>query len=111
MPRMAHASYLAAMIDGEGCVSVVRRRDKVVNRMISIVNTEESIITACADACDALGIAWGISERDRSDGRKHQWVLYICGRENLLLVKAKVPLRSNLKIARLDDALESYVYV
>lgn len=58
--REAAAWYLAAMWDGEG--SILRSN---YDRVVSVSNTDETIIAACTDALDLLGIEHRINTYDQ----------------------------------------------
>lgn len=100
------AGYLAAMIDGEGSVAIARRDGRIKSRYVCIVNTDESIIEACEEACRALGITFTRScRRERARPLFH---VGIYGRANLERLLEVVPLRSGAKAERLREAVESY---
>lgn len=104
------AGYLAAMIDGEGCVSVRPKTEtRSVGRSVEIANTEQSIIDATVAACARLGIECRVVCYERTSKWKPVYRVLITGRKNYELLREKVPLRSALKSARLDDALAAYV--
>lgn len=102
------AAYLAAMIDGEGTVSVHSARSS--NRTVRIANTDWELILAVEECCALLDIGCVIRKRlpPAKKNWKIGWDVTISGRANLKKVKAAVPLRSPQKIRRLDQLLASY---
>jgi len=106
-PTQAEAAiYLAAMIDGEGCVDY---RGGHSLRRILISNTESSIIDAILACCDALDLHTYVYEKTPAPPRKVSWEVNITGLRSLRRLAEVVPLRSEAKAAKLDVVLASYV--
>jgi hypothetical protein len=93
------------MIDGEGAVYAVGYR-----RSIHIYNTEPSVIEACLEACEVLGIEARCNVRQKpSKMSKHPlWTISFYGRENLERMASLLALRSDRKRAALTRALDSF---
>lgn len=103
------AGYLAAIIDGEGCVAVRHRiPGRSIGRSVQISNTEPSIITATVEACERLGIECRVACTERTQSWKPIYRVTITGRANYQRLQERVTLRSELKAARLEYALSSY---
>lgn len=111
----AAAYYLAAMIDGEGSVSVTYTSSPQQNRRcvryVEVGNTDSGLIAAFIEACDLLGIETRTYVKPRpkahpkwSDG----WVVQIGKRESLQIVVDKVSIQSSKKQAKLRELLGSY---
>lgn len=107
------APYLAALIDGEGCVysgPVIPGTHRVHKRSIQIAVTEWDIIEAAASCCDHLGIRYTVTESRRQEPNRPVYTLMISARHNLQLVQDLVPIQLMRKRARLAQALASYIY-
>jgi hypothetical protein len=110
------AGYLGAIIDGEGTVTF-RSVPRGYDRRITIYNTEESIIDAATAALAQLGIAFRVYEINRTPRPEHLIVsktdsithIVISRKENLELVLAKVPIKSDRKLNTLKSAVATYV--
>jgi len=89
--------YLAAMIDGEGSVSPSSR-----NMSVRISNTEKSIIEATCEALDILDIEYTI--HTYSSGVMCINIYRLRNFKKL----AEVPIRSQLKAARLQTILDTH---
>lgn len=99
------AYYLAAMIDGEGCIHV-SSSDKWAKRAVTVVSTDRELIDACVEACLLLDIAHTVRRgRHRDDeSRKVFWTLSIYRVEAIRKV-AQLPIRCLRKRAKLAEAL------
>lgn len=83
--KIDHASYLAAMFDGEGHVANPELLNAKGNRprAAGITNTDRDLIDACARACEDLGITYRIHrKRPKNVTWKECWTLNIHGQEN-----------------------------
>jgi DNA-binding transcriptional ArsR family regulator len=100
------AGYLAALIDGEGSVYGTGHR-----RAIFVFNSEVSIIKACLEACDMLGINARARARENAAPMSTvpMWTVSIFGRENLETAERVLRLRSLRKQEALHRAVASYV--
>lgn len=97
--------YLAAMIDGEGTVHHVGRRQ----RYVVIYNTEIDILDATELACQVLGIECRRKEHKNNNAPKRQcYGIYIFGRENLQKVYDAMPANTRKKL-KLAGLLNSYL--
>lgn len=98
--------YLAAMIDGEGCVEVYLERGQ---RTISISNTEESIAKRIVRCLDLLEVDCSVYlRRAPQPDRKDFYEIRIGGEENLRYILHSVPLASKAKRQKLELAVSSY---
>ena len=97
------ASYLAAMVDGEGSIGGRGKRE------IRIRNTEPELIDACIEAADLLGLEYRVY-RNRFAG--NQWKNYdelsFTVQENLQNFQRLVPFKSKRKQELLQQALDAY---
>jgi hypothetical protein len=97
--------YLAAIIDGEGCVDY--RPGRSVRRIL-IANTEMSIIDAIMASCAAIGVTAFAYAKKPNPPRKQSWEVNITGQRNLRVIADRVPLQSRLKADRLTVLIDSY---
>lgn len=104
------ASYVAAMIDGEGSVYYQLNYNSgyARSRFVSISNTDDDIINAVSDALSDLDIDHSIYWHYDRRGRKPLSYVYIMGRESLTKVAELVPIQSKRKQDKLAAALASY---
>jgi hypothetical protein len=92
--------YLAAIIDGEGTVSVKYRK-------VSITNTDVRIVEACESCCKLLGLSYAVYRRKKTNKKwKQAFDLVIIGRENLSTV-VSLPMMTGKKV-KVASALGSY---
>ena len=73
------AAYLAAMIDGEGCVEYgpLPNAKKSWRRRVRITNTSPGIISAIEDACRVLDLHY--TKHERAGTRKQAWEINFPG--------------------------------
>ncbi len=106
MDTVQAAWYLAAMIDGEGCVHFGATR----RRCVQITNTDDSILSACECAAEILGLS--LSRRHFiSDSRQRQpcyTVRFLGGRETYIKILENVPIQSARKLTLLKALVASY---
>ena len=101
------AAYVAAMIDGEGSVSLAGN-PKRPYRAVRITNTDYDLIETTTHFLNELGIRSHIHVKNEADDRVSKcWVISITDRESLTRV-AKLPLASSVKVNRLARLLSSY---
>lgn len=101
------ASYLAAMIDGEGTVSLPSGKSST--RCIRIANTEPDIIAAVVRCCRILEIKCATYETAPArPGWRKRWDVTISGKESLQQVLAMVPIQSRRKLYRLKELIKRY---
>ncbi len=106
MSRKEAAAYLAAIIDGEGTVSVARGAKPF--RAVRIINTDPDIIEATMECCRRLGIDSRVSVKNIASERKQKcWVVTISSKRNIEKV-SKLPIRARSKRERLLKLLSSY---
>jgi hypothetical protein len=99
-------SYLAGLIDGEGCVYF---NPKDLNRCLTISTTEEDLRDGCFEVLDFLDIRYKVSAQPRQ--KEHHAVCYdirIHYFEGFLSVYENCPLRSRRKRSKLQQILLSY---
>lgn len=105
------AGYLAAMIDGEGCVTwrAPTSGGTKVARRVEIYNTDTEIIAAVLAACERLGIGAHAIERHHDNPRwKRSYIVTIGRRRGLERLASMVRLRAPGKREKLEQAVESY---
>lgn len=108
------AAYLAAMIDGEGCIYY--RRVKLPDghnqqaRVITFTNTDRELVDAVVHCMSLLGIEHSkVTTSQREDkGYKRTWTVEIRKGAAMWRFREQVPIQTKRKIARLDGALETY---
>lgn len=109
MTREQAEGYLAAIIDGEGCVylneEVGAARGR--HRRVTVVNTERAIIDATLDACRVLGIHAKVYRKSRCAGRVTAWEVTIHNRAGFEAL-SEIPIRSRRKRAKLAALLATY---
>lgn len=105
MRKLDPASYLAALIDGEGSVA-----HGPTVRCVEIANTEYELLVAAVECCDALGIRANLSREyaPHRNSKKPYKKLRITGRDNLRRLLAVVPLQSGRKHAQLAAMATSF---
>jgi len=96
-------AYLAGMIDADGTVSLLPRRD------VSITNTNRDIIHAVTTCLDIIGVTYSIYEIPMSDEKRSDIIrVYIGGQINLRILHDSVPLQCPDKYDRLNKIVHSY---
>lgn len=108
-PQIDHASYLAAIIDGEGSVqaSFVGPRKQWI-RGVQIANQDPDILIAIVECLDALGIEWRSCVRVTNGfSDKEITVIYIYGRENYEKLR-KLPVQG-AKREKIEALCNSYL--
>lgn len=110
----AAAHYLAALIDGEGCVRF-GQTTLSRHRYVVITNTERALIDAAEAALEALGIGYTTrfredrAERENVLGNRPLWDVTVSRRDELERLHELVPLRHPEKAAKLKAIVESYM--
>lgn len=109
----AHAAgYLAAIIDGEGTVTLPQTSiGKRTCFAIRIANTDWDIIVATTEALELLHIAYRVHQRTFKGRPVHWrtgWDVVIGTRSGLKRLAQTVELRSTKRIERLRTLLASY---
>lgn len=109
------AAWLAAFIDGEGCVyvkSYVRKGRTKWLRLMTVTNTELDLIEAAAEACDLLGITYTRGEGPPKGDPKHKYRywLEVQGQLGFRILRNSVPMRSTRKVEKLDQILATYTH-
>jgi len=99
-------SYLAGMIDGEGCVYTNPNQ-----RCLTISTTEEDLLRGLYEVLDFLGIAHSTSVQQKGRVEKGHAICYdvrIMRFEGFVLIYENCPLRSTRKRGKLRTMLLSY---
>lgn len=96
------------MIDGEGCVSEPKRyQPDSTSRHVTISNTEASLVDACCEALDVLGIAYTVHEKKSA---RPQWsdsyVINIGRRAAFDVLLADVQIQHPVKQERLQRIVD-----
>lgn len=104
------AWYMAALIDGEGCVYF---NEYPRRRTIQVTNSDEDILDAFEHACCVLGLKHSkrqlIHDQQR-DGRQPCWSIRIIGgRQGFTRFLEVVPLQCGRKLATLKRLVASYI--
>ena len=106
MTRKEAAAYLAAMVDGEGTVSVAKGPRPY--RAVRITNTDPDLIEATCECCRRLDITYNVQTKNEADAKRSKcWVVTITNRASIEKV-AKLPLRASSKRWRLGKLISSY---
>ena len=110
MTEREAAYYLAAMIDGEGCVTwpPLPTGRAMGARCVAIVNTDPFLIRATCKALDRLKINWHTYDYARKPPRKACTHIHITGRQNLERLLEMVPLKAPSKRWKLIGCIQSY---
>ncbi len=94
------AIYLAAMIDGEGNVSITSHA-----RYVAVNNTDWDLIEATVECCLALGLHYRVDKCHMKPTDKRQcWRVVITSRKSFEILRDIVPLRSRTKAAKVSAA-------
>jgi hypothetical protein len=95
---------LAALIDGEGCVSYTATpATNSVRRGVIVTNTDIDIIEACTAACDMLDVRYTVRWR-AMDAHRRKPICNVCiGGDQLAHLAEVVTLRSARKQSRLVE--------
>lgn len=110
-PREA-AVYMAALIDGEGCVSLCTLKigpsAGSVRRVVTIGMTDEALIDLAAELYTQLGITFSRHDKAMPAPRKHVWTIAVQARASLERLAEVVPIRHPEKRAKLQAVLDSF---
>ena len=108
-PEIA-AAYLAALVDGEGCVSMYRvgkRQD--IRRIITVAVCDRELIDTAGRCCRILGIPFRRSDKTpKNPKHRHIWKIDIGSRAGLETFAANVPLQHARKLSKLMAVVLSY---
>ena len=63
-------SYLGGLIDGEGCFTLRKARNKAYTPVFSLASTSDTIITFIASVFEEMDIKYSITASNRNDGSK-----------------------------------------
>lgn len=102
------AWYLAAMVDGEGCVFFARYKSGNAAKYINIVNTDKSIISFSRKCLDILGIYHRIFILKRKLGWLECTQILISRKQDILKFKKLIPIQCERKITKLNNLIKSY---
>lgn len=67
---MDKLSYLGGLIDGEGCFTLCKARNKAVTPVFSLASTSDTIINFIVIVFEEYGIKYSITETQRNDNSK-----------------------------------------
>lgn len=106
------AWYIAAMIDGEGCVFYKPETSGAL-KYVSISNTDSDIISFSERCLRLLGISYWIgtqkkSEKYKKRGWKQCYVINICKKNDFIKLEKLVPLACSRKLKKLRLIIKSY---
>jgi len=104
------AAYLAAFVDGEGCISAAKiKKTGHYVREIVVVNTDKSLIDAVINICRDLELPTGVYFVKRKPPNNDIWRIRISGgKEVFYRFQQIIPLQSERKKDRLRDLILSY---
>jgi hypothetical protein len=106
------AAYLAALVDGEGCISFSLLKSGAsagdVRRVIVIGMTDKPIIDLAAALYDRFGIRYTRHDRQPKGNRKHVWVISIQARAGIERFAEIVPIQHPAKREKLTAILAGY---
>ena len=102
--------WLAAFIDGEGCVYSrnIKRPDGSVHsrRVVTIASTDKELIDTAAECFDLFEIAYGLSDRKGATAtRKHIYTIEVRRAADMQRLRAEIPIQHKEKQRKLDEAL------
>lgn len=104
MNKTEAAHYIAAMIDGEGCVVHSGH-----TRNVNIANTDPDLIAAIERCYETLGITYRVVTAKMYDERhKQRWNVIVSNRESLQIIFDRVPIQASRKVEKLRVVLETY---
>ncbi len=63
-------SYLGGLIDGEGCFTLCKARNKAYTPVFALASTSDTIITFIASVFEEKEIIYSLTSSDRKDGSK-----------------------------------------
>ena len=105
-------SYLAGLVDGEGCVSLCQLKSGShageYRRIITIGMTDREIIDLAARLFEQLGIGFSRSDLHPGGTRRHVWTIAINARADIERFAALIPIQHRAKQERLAAILGSY---
>lgn len=98
------AVYLAAMIDGEGDVSITHPR------VIRVSNTDWDLIEATVECCLTLGLKYRVDKGGYPTRKAHKqcWRVVITGKAAFEFVRDFVPIRSHHKATKIAAAVAMF---
>src|SRR6185369_2662370 len=97
--------WLAALIDGEGCV-YWRRVGAHTVRVITITSTDRELIDRALEVCALFGIDCSVSGRDGATPRhRYRWTLDIRRAAAMQRVLDEIPIQHSGKLQRLRESL------
>lgn len=104
------ATYLAAMIDGEGHVFCRPHPPEHggYTRGVTITNTDVDLIASTLETCAEVGIKRIALHVETRHHKKPVMVLRFGGVDNMTTLRDRVPIQSGRKRAVVDEAIATY---
>lgn len=107
------ALYLAAYIDGEGCVyfrkAILANGKLHQARVVTITSTDKELADAVANCFGILGIHCSRLTRPAPHGRnKPRYIVEVRRGADMFRIRQLVPIQHGEKRRKLDEALETY---
>jgi hypothetical protein len=102
------AGYVAGIIDGEGAVYFRRTAQHVLQRRITVTNTDPYIVEAYSLALTQLKVTHYVRERSPTARGSRTWIVHISRREGIERLAEVVHLNSQRKQETLERILQSY---
>jgi hypothetical protein len=81
---MHKLSYLGGLIDGEGCFTLCKARNKAVTPVFSLASTSDVIITFIVNCFKEYEIVFSLTETDRKDNSKPYKTIRVQGNTNII---------------------------
>jgi hypothetical protein len=106
------AWYLAALVDGEGCVGSYEWKNattgrRVARRLVTIGMCDKECIDAAARAMEILGVRFSRHEHKRK-GRRLLWVITASNFASIRRLAEALPLQHHAKRAKLEKAVAAF---
>lgn len=99
------AAYLAGLVDGEGCVSLVPRKGGGAHVRLVIVNTNRQVLDWCQQVCGVGAVYDRGEQKSRKWRRSFYWGV-LCGGADGVLRQIRKHLK--IKTAQADLAIEMH---
>jgi hypothetical protein len=87
MIKETDKAWLAGIMDGEGCISLLRRHTYYVPS-VKIANTNEKLIHRCKEILDMCGVVYSVTYFDRNErvNAKPSWTIVMESRPRVVAV-------------------------
>ena len=104
------AAWIAAFVDGEGCIALSRvKKTGYYIREIVVVNTDKFLIDAYVRMCTDLGFPTCMYFKTRAPPEKDVWTVRLSASKQVFeKFYQLIPLQTPRKKARIRDLIDSY---